>query len=232
MNANVTTWRAEPDIRDMMVVHRIFRREFPLLGEIVPRASDGDARRAGHVARHIDFCLDSLHHHHSAEDDYLWPKLLERARPHAELVRRMEAQHEDVAGCAEQARQLTAHWRAAPLSRTGTELATALARLSSALTEHLDEEEARILPLVRDHITVAEWEELGRKSFEKIPPGARVVAMGQILADGTLADQALFSGKLPPPARLMWRLWGRRRYARYIRNVREHPCPAEPLEVA
>ena len=223
MNANVSTRRAEPDIRDMMVVHRIFRRELPLLADIVRRASDGDARRAGHVARHIDFCLDSLHHHHSAEDEYLWPKLLERARPHAELVRRMEAQHEDVAGYAGQARQLTAHWRAAPLPRTGTELTTALARLSSALTEHLDEEEARILPLVRDHITVAEWEELSRKSFEKIPPGARVVAMGQVLADGTLADQALFSAKLPPPARLMWRLWGRRRYARYVRNVREHP---------
>ena len=42
MNANVTTRRAEPDIRDMLVVHRIFRREFPLLAEIVPRASDGD----------------------------------------------------------------------------------------------------------------------------------------------------------------------------------------------
>ena len=71
MNANVPSdlARAEPDIRDMMVVHRIFRREFPLLAEIVPRASDRDARRAGHVARHIDFCLDSLHHHHSAEDD-------------------------------------------------------------------------------------------------------------------------------------------------------------------
>jgi hypothetical protein len=49
------------------------------------------------------------------------------------------------------------------------------------------------------------------------------VAMGQVLADGKLADQALFSAKLPPPARLIWRLWGRRRYARYIRNVREHP---------
>lgn len=223
MNANVTTWRAEPDIRDMMVIHRIFRREFPLLAEIVPRASNGNARRAVHVARHINFCLDSLHNHHSAEDEYLWPKLLERTRPHAELVRRMEAQHEDVAGCVEQARQRTAHWQAVPVPQTGTELATALARLNSALTEHLDEEEAEILPLVRDHITVAEWEELGRKSFEKIPPAARVVAMGQVLEDATPDDQALFSGKLPPPARILWHLWGRRRYAHYIRNVREHP---------
>ena len=117
MNANVTTRRAEPDIRDMLVVHRIFRREFPLLAEIVPRASNGDAQRAVHVARHIGFCLDSLHNHHSAEDEYLWPKLLERARPHAELVRRMEAQHEELAGCVEQARQLTGHWQAAPSPR-------------------------------------------------------------------------------------------------------------------
>ena len=68
----------------------------------------------------------------------------------------MEAQHEEWPAALEQARQLTAHWQAAPVPQAGTELATALTRLGGALTEHLDEEEAGILPLVRDHITVAD----------------------------------------------------------------------------
>jgi hemerythrin-like domain-containing protein len=217
---NATAQQTEPNTHEMVVIHRTFRREFPLLAGIVPRASDGDTRRAAPIARHIEFCLDGLHNHHSAEDEYLWPALLERARPHAELVRRMEVQHEAVARHSEQARQLTGRWQVTPVPQKGTELAATLSALSDALAEHLDEEEVSILPLVREHITVAEWEELGRKSFEKFPPSARLVAMGQVLEDGTPEDRALFLGKAPAPARMMWHLGGRRKYQRYIGRVR------------
>ena len=152
---NATAQQTEPNTHEMVVIHRIFRREFPLLAGIVPRASDGDTRRAAPIAKHIEFCLDGLHNHHSAEDEYLWPALLERARPHAELVRRMEVQHEAVARHREQARQLTGRWQVTPVPQKGTELAATLSTLGDALAEHLDEEEVSILPLVREHITVA-----------------------------------------------------------------------------
>ncbi len=99
---NATAQQTEPNTHEMVVIHRIFRREFPLLAGIVPRASNGDTRRAAYIARHIEFCLDGLHIHHTAEDEDLWPVLQERARPHAELVRRMKVQHEAVAQHSEQ----------------------------------------------------------------------------------------------------------------------------------
>ena len=129
---NATAQQTEPNTHEMVVIHRIFRREFPLLAGIVPRASDGDTRRAAPIARHIGFCLDGLHNHHSAEDECLWPALLERARPHAELVRRMEVQHEAVARHSEQARQLTGRWQVTPVPQRGTELAAALSALGDA----------------------------------------------------------------------------------------------------
>jgi hypothetical protein len=43
---NATAQQTEPNTHEMVVIHRIFRREFPLLAGIVLRASDGDARRA------------------------------------------------------------------------------------------------------------------------------------------------------------------------------------------
>ena len=132
----------------------------------------------------------------------------------------MEVQHEAVARHSEQARQLTGRWQVPPVPQKGTELAATLSALGDALAEHLDEEEVSILPLVPEHITVAEWEELGRKSFEKFPPSARLVAMGQVLEDGTPEDRALFLGKAPAPARMMWHLGGRRKYQRYIGRVR------------
>jgi hemerythrin-like domain-containing protein len=212
--------RTEPNTHEMVVIHRIFRREFPLLAGVVRRTSTGDARRAAPIAGHIEFCLDGLHHHHSAEDEYLWPRLLERARPHADLVRRMEAQHQAVAARSEQVRRLAGRWRQAPAAQVGAQLATSLSLLADALVDHLDEEEANVLPLVREHITAAEWEELGRKAFDKIPRSARGVALGQVLEEATPQDRALFFGKLPVLPRLMWLLAGKRSYARYIRRVR------------
>ena len=73
---NATVQQTVPNIHEMVVVHWIFRREFPLLAGIVPRASNGDTRRAAPIARHIEFCLDGLHNHHSAEDEYLRSALL------------------------------------------------------------------------------------------------------------------------------------------------------------
>ena len=220
MNVTLSAQPTQPNTHEMVVIHRIFRREFPLLAGVVRRTPNGDARRAAPIAGHIEFCLTGLHNHHSAEDEYLWPKLRERARPHADLVRRMEAQHEVVAKRSEQARRLLGRWRETPGTQIGTELATSLALLGDALVEHLDEEEANVLPLVREHITGAEWDELGRKAFDKFPRRARGVALGQLLEEATPDDRALFFGKLPVLPRLMWLLAGRRSYARYIRRVR------------
>ncbi|MEV7965442.1 nitroreductase/quinone reductase family protein [Sphaerisporangium sp. NPDC088356] len=214
---------AVPDTHDMVVIHRIFRREFRLLADLVRRAPAGDTPRAANIAEHLEFTLTALHYHHSTEDEYLWPRLLERAQPQAELVHRMQGQHEVVAGSSEHARRLLQQWRSDPTAALGRELAATLTRLSDALAEHLDEEEAHILPLVRDHLTVAEWEEVGRQSFDKFPRSAMPIMVGQMLEVATATDRDLFFGKLPPPARVMWRLVGQRRYARYIRRVRGVP---------
>ena len=145
---NATAQQTEPNTHEMVVIHRIFRLEFPLLAGIVPRASDGDARRAAPIARHIGFCLDGLHNHHSAEDEYLWPALLERARPHAELVRGWKSSTRPwPAQRASEAadRTLAGH----PRPPEGNRARDALSALSSALAEHLDEEEVSITERAR-----------------------------------------------------------------------------------
>jgi len=81
------------DTRDMVLVHRVFRREFGLLPLMVRGVADGDVRAAARVARHAREMTDALHHHHHNEDELLWPRLLERAPLDADLVNRMEAQH-------------------------------------------------------------------------------------------------------------------------------------------
>jgi deazaflavin-dependent oxidoreductase (nitroreductase family) len=206
-------------IHDMVVIHRIFRREFPRLAQLVRQCPDGHVAWARGIAGHADFVMAALHNHHTVEDEYLRPLLLDRARPQRDLVHRMEHQHEVVAARLARTQSMLAGWRGSPTATTGGDLADSLMLLSDALVEHLDDEESDILPLVSTHITVAEWQEIGERSFAKFSNAEKLIALGQLL-DVTSPDEASsFLEGLPLPTRMVWRLAGRRRYARHVRRV-------------
>lgn len=203
---------------EMAVIHRIYRRGFPMVADLVRRTPAGDTTRSESIAVHLDFLLNSLHHHHSGEDDQIWPRLLERAAPQAELIERMETQHEVVAERSEQVRTLMEDWRQDPAD--GTELAAALDEFTDALVEHLDDEEAYVVPLIRAHITAAEWEQFGQEIFEKFTNPEKLIATGVLEDVATPEEVDWFVGGLPLPIKLMWRFVGRRRYDRYMARVR------------
>src|SRR6185437_13840055 len=92
----------QPAVQEMVVIHRIFRKEFRRFPDLVRGVPDGHLRRAADVAGYATFNLDAVHNHHTAEDEYLWPLLLERARPDAALIRRMAGQHDRVAAYTEE----------------------------------------------------------------------------------------------------------------------------------
>jgi hemerythrin-like domain-containing protein len=208
--------RAVPDTQEMVVIHRIFRRGFAQLADLIRTVPAGNTGRAAPLATHLEFLLNGLDHHHTAEDDHLWPRLLDRAAPDADLLDRMADQHKAIGSHIEQARHLLPTWRAAP---SGDELADTLDRLDRALGQHLDEEETEILPLVRAHLSAAEWRELGDAAFAKFTNDEKLIALGQMLDVATPGEAATFLAKLPLPVRLIWRLAGRRRYTRHIDAV-------------
>src|SRR3954470_5878126 len=74
-----STAPAAPDTSDMVVVHRVFRREIHLLPVQVEAVPDGEGPRFDLVAAHAAELFSGLHHHHTAEDELLWPRLRERA---------------------------------------------------------------------------------------------------------------------------------------------------------
>jgi hemerythrin-like domain-containing protein len=208
---------AQPRTEEMAVIHRIFRRGFPQAADLVRRAPAGSRARSEPIAAHLDFLLNGLHAHHTTEDSNIWPRLLERAAPEAELVARMEKQHEVVAERAEQVRRQLETWRKAPTD--GEKLATALDEFTAALVEHLDDEEAHVVPLIRAHITASEWNQFGQEAFEKFTNPEKLIATG-VLEDVATAEEAeWFIGDLPLPIKLMWRFIGRRRYTRYKREL-------------
>ncbi|HLS45994.1 MAG TPA: nitroreductase/quinone reductase family protein [Ornithinicoccus sp.] len=211
----------------MAVIHRVFRRGFPMCAGLVRRTSPGATERSEPVAAHLYFLLNGIHHHHTGEDENIWPLLSQRAAPQRELVKRMEAQHALVAERSQRVRSLLDGWRQ---SATDAEpLAVAIDEFTAALIEHLDEEEANVVPLIRTHITAAEWERFGQETFEKFTNPEKLTATGTLEEVATAEEAAWFTGGLPAPIRVMWRLVGRRKYGRYIAGVRGTPRPGRVL---
>ena len=218
---------SRPDTHDMHVVHRVFRREAALMPRLVRSVRPGDTGRARLITAHCRDYMLGLHHHHTAEDTLIWPLLLARVDLEAELVLRMEEQHARVATGLTEVERLLAPWAASAAPADGEVLAAALERHRAALVEHLTDEEDHLLPLIERHLTVAEYAKLGENFGAETPRDKLLFFLGALLEEATPEEAAELLGKVPPPARLIWRLVGKRRYARGTRRLRG-PLAAAP----
>lgn len=208
------------DVHDMVVVHRTFRRELTIIPRLVRATAADDLARAAVVAGHARRGLHGLHLHHSGEDVLLWPKLLERAAPEAELIHRMEGQHSRVEELVDLLGPAIDRWAAEARPAAGEEVAGLFDELRTVLLEHLDDEEAHILPIAARCITQREWDELGEHGLAQLPRSELPIAVGMLLEDATPAERADILGKAPAPARLLLRTLGAWQYRRYLRFVR------------
>jgi hemerythrin-like domain-containing protein len=204
----------------MPIIHRIFRRQFAEVRELVQEVPAADARRVGAIADHLGFLLDGLHMHHTTEDDLIWPKLIGRAGIDAPLVQRMEEQHREIDASVTEVRAAMSPWRSNPTSVTSSALADRTGEFLVVLERHLDEEEQVVVPLIDRHLTKAEWEEVGERGFAKFTPAERWIALGQMVEVATPEEAAMMFGELPPPVKVLWQLIGKRKYRRYITPVR------------
>jgi hemerythrin-like domain-containing protein len=213
------------DTSDMVIVHRMFRRECALLPQLVAAVAGGDLARARTVAGHAREVLDMLHHHHVGEDELLWPRLSARTRFHADLLARMDSQHQGLAVLLEHAATAFTAWQHAPTAPTSTALTTLLEQLSAGLNEHFDEEEAAVLPIVECVITAAEYQEVGQRGLVSIPLTRRLVVLGYLLEGATPQERRDFLAAIPAPARLAYRLIGARQHRHETTRLRSalHP---------
>ncbi|WP_235618782.1 hemerythrin domain-containing protein [Embleya scabrispora] len=216
----ITPAQAGFDTREMAVIHRGLRRESRLLIELIGAVEPGDTARAKVLAEHFDLYRLGLHGHHTGEDELLWPPLLARVDLEAELVLRMEAQHERVAGSLAAAEQSATAWAAGAGVAERDALVAALVEHRAALIEHLDDEEGELLPLAQRLLTAAEWHALGEHFVESTPKPQILLLLGIVLEDATDRERAQMLGGLPLQARLIWYVMGRPMYARMVRRVR------------
>ncbi|WP_232385163.1 DUF4267 domain-containing protein [Actinomadura violacea] len=207
--------------RSMIVIHRGMRRESRLLAELIAATRPGDRRRARTLTAHLDDYLTGLHNHHHGEDELIWPLLLSRVDLDADIVLRMEAQHEKVAATIARLHELAGPWARTADAAGRDALAAALSEHHAVLVEHLDDEEENLLPLAERHLTEAEWNAQGDHFVEHTPKTKILTLLGVVLEDATPDERAEFLAGLPAPARGFWRLYGARHHAARMRRLRE-----------
>ena len=207
------------DTEAMLLIHRLIRREIGALPALF-RGAAGDVPRAKLVGAHAREMLDFLHTHHSGEDELLWPVLRPRVSLDAELIDRMQGQHAQLAETIDSVSSELPGWAQTADEATGERMAEQLESALPVLLAHLQEEEQRILPLVEQHFSPTEWDALGKHGFAAIPGKRRLVILGHILEEADERERANFWHHVPPPARVAYKLIGRRQFSRDVATIR------------
>jgi len=208
----MTTDNPRIDTRDMLLIHRVIRREISRLPALIRAATEPG--RAARIAVHAREMLDFLHIHHTGEDELLWPVLRPRVSLDGDLIDRMEEQHAQISAAITDVLHDLPAWTSSADPAAGERMATRLESVSDVLAAHLAEEEQRILPLASEHLTQQEWDVLAQHGFAAIPARRRLVILGHILQEADDAERQWFLQRVPLPARFAFVLIGRRQHAR------------------
>jgi iron-sulfur cluster repair protein YtfE (RIC family) len=203
------------DLTIMLAMHDAFRRDLVHLARAAdrhPADLENPARRTALLAG-WELFKAQLHHHHTAEDVVLWPRMRTHLAERPGDLAMLQAMEDE-------------HGRIDPLLAAIDDafadrdhghhvLENAVDALATVLPQHLDHEERDALPLMGQVLTAEEWR--GFTADQRRKTGIRGAAqMFPWLLDNAPAEQAQAVLKtLPPPLRVVYhRIW-RPRYARH-----------------
>lgn len=208
-----------PDTSDMAAVHQVFRSSLASAPFLIESAAGDDDRRTL-IASYYANVLAFLEAHHDGEEELLFPLLIERAPQQRSEVDVAVEQHQDVLTLLAAARTCVTAWEAKG-DGEGPELVGNLGSLDEALAAHLDQEEARLVPLATEYVTAEEWGMLPGHAMANFEGDKIWLIMGLIRENFTPAQKSVMLEHMPPPARQMWETMGEASFNEMIANVRQ-----------
>jgi hemerythrin-like domain-containing protein len=203
-----------PDVSDMYAVHGVFRDTLGAVPQLVGGVAPGDNARSALVANYYENILSFLEAHHDAEEKLVFPLLRERCAGEDALIERMTGQHEEAIRLLEEAQRALAAW---PAGDAASQKATedTLTALHAQLVEHLDAEEALVLPLAADNLSMEEWGALPGHGMANFHGDKIWLILGLIRQRMTDAQRAGMLAHMPPPAVDMWTGFGEQAFTDY-----------------
>ena len=208
-----------PDTSDMAAVHKVFRGSLASAPTFVGSAAGDDARRAL-IANYYTNLMSFLEAHHGGEEEIIFPRLVDRLPAQRAVVETAEGQHHEVTGLIEDVKKSVGTWEEIGDPGAGA-LVASLQSLNDALIPHLDEEEAKIVPLAGEVMTVEEWGMLPGHALGSFTGDKIWLIMGLIRENFTQQQRDMMLAHMPPPARQMWESMGESSFGELIAQVRQ-----------
>jgi len=202
---------------EMRILHNAFLWAYEQAPGLARSAPAGDVARSEFLGQWLADLDATLHSHHESEDVLLWDKLEQRAPACALHVGQMRAHHAQVAQLLEEASPLLARWRATADPAVGEELADAYERMLEVLKVHLRREVVEVIPVAERVVTKEEWAAMGDHSMAAIPRNRLLPQLGMLMACSAPADRKAFYAELPVSVKVLWRLVGKRQYAKQFK---------------
>jgi len=204
----------------MLMIHGLMRAVFRDAEKLVRAAAPGDAERDDTIGAHVIELADGLHRHHTGEDELLWDQLSKKSPGCALHVGLMKRQHAAMGEALYRAEKAALAWQDEPDEAHRDAMSAALADINRLLTEHLGDEERLILPTAGQVMSQREWNRLGEHGRAAIPRNRMFIQLGFILDSmPPEAAKQFLAEALPAPARVLYRVVGRRQYLSHRRKV-------------
>ena len=180
------------------------------------RATPPDRRRVARVVEAVALVNDSLHHHHTLEDDLFWDSLEERRPSCTVHVELMKQHHAAVKVLLDAAPPLLDGWAARLDASSAEAVALHLEEIGALLEVHLTQEERFILPVIGETFTENEWQKVGDAAQKGYARSQIFLFFGLIQDSMTPAELEAFMTDVPRAITLLYRLYGKRAYERTL----------------
>ena len=203
-----------PDVTDMYAVHGVFRDTLGSAPQFVGDVTPGDVEQVALIVNYYENILSFLEAHHDAEEKLVFPLLRERCPGEGALVDRMTGQHHEAVRQLEEAQRLLQAW---PAGDAAAQKAAqgGLDALHAQLVDHLDQEEASVLPLAAENLSAEEWGALPGHGMANFRGDKIWLILGLIRERMTDAQRAAMLEHMPPPALDMWTGFGEQAFKDY-----------------
>jgi len=155
---------AGPDLVSYQLVHAAMLRDVQRLADLAERiaagATDVSRDRAHALRDYLRQLFAAITHHHEGEDEIVWPVIADRVADPAAMAQ-LTVDHEQLDPLFDEVLIAAERLTVEPTSQLGAdELAGWLRRLATGLDAHIALEERIVFPVLREQISVAEYEQL------------------------------------------------------------------------
>lgn len=194
-------------------VHRFLLWAYGEAPGLVRSAAPGDTSRAAYVGEVLGNFDKVLLIHQEGQDLLMYPQVAERAPASAPHVEQMLDHHKLIREIVQSIEPVRKRWMQTADAEDRDVLAKGYKDVQSVLEEHLRREVTEVMPVVDRVMTEEELKAMVQHGVRQHNKKFLVTYLGMILATNPPEDRReIFFGQMPAPARLGYRLIGRRMY--------------------